>query len=647
MCGIAGFVDQAGFSDGDSILRRMADTIEHRGPDSEGYWTDENLGIGLAHRRLSILDLSPAGHQPMLSQCGRFVVSYNGEIYNHLDIRSDLEAICSIDWRGHSDTETLVQGFSRWGIRETLERSNGMFALAVWDRKLQTLTLARDRMGEKPLYYGFQNGKFLFGSELKALQQHPSWEGKIDRDVLTLFLRHNYVPGPYSIYSNIKKLPPAHYVEIQAKNLYLPEPIAYWNLESQAIGEHHKPFDGSAEDALNHLEYLVTDAVGIRMAADVPLGAFLSGGVDSSVIVALMQKLSSNPVKTFSIGFEEAEYDEAPHAREIAKFLGTDHTEMYVSSQDALDQISKLPRYWDEPFADSSQIPTMLVSNLAHSQVSVSLSGDGGDELFCGYTRYTQGYEFWRKLGLLPRFCRAAISNLIRRLPANTVGKMLQVAPEKWQKLGSNDRLLKLADVMDVSDHNEFYRSLVSHSKRPEELVLHSREPSTLLSSTDTSWNSNSDFRERMMYLDMKTYLPDDILVKVDRASMATSLETRVPLLDHRIVEFALDLPMALKVRNGQTKWLLRQLLYRHVPRSLIERPKMGFGVPIEHWLQGPLKNWADDLLSESKLRREGFFDVEKVQNMWSETRIGKRRWHYHIWDVLMFQAWLDGIRKQ
>ncbi len=642
MCGFVGFLNRAGFADGEATLRRMADTITHRGPDSDGYWTDPEAGIALAHRRLAIIDLSPAGHQPMVSHDQRFVLSYNGEIYNHLDLRKELEEGGAVEWRGHSDTETLLQGFSLWGVPGTLQRANGMFALALWDRAERKLYLARDRMGEKPLYYGVQRDTLLFGSELKALRQHPGWQGGINRDSLALFLRHNYVPGPYSIYDGIAKLPPAHYLEIGPRDRTLPASKPYWDIAEKAREGRDHPFAGSADEAVDALEKLLTDAVGIRMAADVPLGAFLSGGYDSSTVVALMQSQSARAVKTFSIGFSEAEYDEAHHAKRVAKHLGTDHTELYVTPQDALDQIPMLPHHWDEPFSDSSQIPTMLVSRLARSAVTVSLSGDGGDELFCGYTRYSQGYNIWRRLGAIPRPLRSMIASALRLTPATAIDRAMRFAPERVRRMAVGDRMLKLADVLDVEQSDDFYRSLVSHAKSPEKLVPGAKEPPTILTEGDADWPTRSDFRDRMMYLDMRSYLPDDILVKVDRASMAFSLESRVPLLDHRVVEFALALPLAHKLREGQTKWPLRQVLHRHVPREMMERPKMGFGVPIDHWLRGPLRSWADDLLAPDRLKRDGFFDVDAVSRIWSDTRSGRRRFHSHVWDLLMFQAWLD-----
>ena len=642
MCGFTGFFDRSGFSGGDALLHRMADTIVHRGPDSDGYWVDGEAGIALAHRRLAIIDLSPAGHQPMLSHDGRYVLTYNGEIYNHTDLRRELDERGAIAWHGHSDTETLLQGFSVWGVVGTLERANGMFAFALWDRSERKLYLARDRMGEKPLYYGMQGRTLLFGSELKALRQHPAWQGRIDRGAVALFLRHSYVPGPYSIYEGVRKLPPGHYLEIAASDDQLPEPVAYWDIAEKARAGLGHPFEGSPDAGVDALETLLLDAVGMRMAADVPLGAFLSGGYDSSTVVALMQRQSARPVKTFSIGFSEAEYDEAQHAKRVARHLGTDHTELYVTPQDALDQIPILPHHWDEPFADSSQIPTLLVSRLARTAVTVSLSGDGGDELFCGYTRYTQGYDIWKRMSGMPRPLRAMASGALRSIPGGAIDTLLRAAPAKLRRMAVGDRLLKLADVLDVDRGDDFYRTLVSHNKHPGDLVLGAQEPPTVLSGPDPDWPATADFRDRMMYLDMRSYLPDDILVKVDRASMAVSLESRVPLLDHRVVEFALAMPLAHKLRNGEAKSPLRQVLYRHVPREMMERPKMGFGVPIEHWLRGPLRDWADDLLAPDKLRREGFLDADAVSRLWADTRSGRRRTHHHVWDILMFQAWVD-----
>ncbi len=641
MCGIAGFW-QPGARSLEDTAREMALRISNRGPDSAGEWSDAETGIALAHRRLSIIDLSVAGHQPMLSADGRYALSYNGEIYNHFDIREEIEKLpLAPDWRGHSDTETLLETVSCWGIEAALSRFNGMFAFALWDRQERKLYLARDRMGEKPLYYGHQGKSFLFGSELKALRSHPQWQGDIDRDALALYFRHNAVPAPYSIYRSIKKLPPAHYVAISDGGRTISEPICYWNLEKEISQGQSQPLTGPDREMTDRLEALLMDAVGIRMAADVPLGAFLSGGFDSSTVVALMQAQSNRPVRTFSIGFNEAGYNEAEHAKAVADHLGTDHTELYVTPEDALSVIHDLPEMWDEPFADSSQIPTYLVSKLAREHVTVSLSGDGGDELFYGYGRYTFGNSIWKKLSIFPAPLRAGAARLLATLPPAPLNTLMGLMPGRLHQPAFGDKLLKLAEVLAHRDGESFYRSLVSHHKNPAQLVIGATEPPTILTDRST-WPEMSDFRERMMFLDAKTYLHDDILTKVDRASMAVSLEARVPLLDHRVVEFAFSLPMDFKLRNGQSKWLLREVLYRHVPRAMMERPKMGFGVPIEEWLRGPLRDWAEDLLNEKRLREQGYLNPEPVRKMWQEHLSGKRRWHYYLWDILMFQAWLE-----
>ena len=639
MCGIAGYWGDA--APEGAIAARMAHRIAHRGPDDTGVWCDTAAGLALAHRRLSILDLSPAGHQPICSPCGRYTLVYNGEIYNHLDLRADLEREGgAFNWRGHSDTETLLAALRHWGVRAALERLNGMFAFALWDRAERTLFLARDRMGEKPLYYGRCNDTFLFGSELKALRAHPRWNGQLDRDALTLYLRHNYVPAPWSIYRGIQKLQPAHFVAITNGGRASPEPQCYWNIRDVATGGVS---DATPEDLTDELETLLRDAIGRRMTADVPLGAFLSGGLDSSTVAALMQAQSDRPIRTFSIGFHEEGYDEATHARAVADYLGTDHTELYVTPHEAMAVIPDLPAIYDEPFSDSSQIPTFLVSRLARQHVTVSLSGDGGDELFYGYGRYLRGDRIWKILGWLPPSARRGLATLVRCAPGQTLDRLQRAVPRRLQVSSLPDRLPKLAEVLAHRDGHAFYRALVSHAKNPASLVRGGQEPDTVLSRPGTL-PSLSGMRERMMLLDMLTYLPDDILTKVDRASMAASLEARVPLLDHRLVEFAWRVPTSLKYRDGQSKWLLRQVLYRHVPRDLMERPKMGFGVPIEHWLRGPLRDWGEALLDEKRLHEEGIFDPLPIRRMWCEHLGGERRRHYHLWDVLMFQAWRESV---
>ncbi|MDA3970257.1 MAG: asparagine synthase (glutamine-hydrolyzing) [Desulfobulbaceae bacterium] len=627
-----------------TIAERMAHRIQSRGPDDAGVWTEEGAGLALAHRRLSIIDLSPAGHQPMHSPCGRYTLVFNGEIYNHQDLRAELEAEGgAFDWRGHSDTETLLAALRHWGMQGALSRLNGMFAFALWDASERTLFLARDRLGEKPLYYGRSGNAFLFGSELKALAAHPDWQGAIDRDALALYMRHNYVPAPWSIYQGIAKLPPAHFVVIRENGRNVGEPFCYWDLGR--IAEQGVAAGAGEPEALtDELDALLRDAVGRRMAADVPLGAFLSGGYDSTTVAALMQSQSERPVKTFTIGFHEEGYNEARHAKAVAEHLGTEHTELYVTPEEAMAVIPKLPTIYDEPFSDSSQIPTFLVSQLARQHVTVSLSGDGGDELFYGYGRYFKAEQIWGKLSRLPLRFRKMVATSLAHAPGNVLERAMNVLPQKYRVNHLADRLPKLAEMIGHSSGEAFYREMVSHAKDPGRLVLGATEPETILSQPDRMPNLPG-LRERMMYLDMMTYLPDDILTKVDRASMAVSLEARVPLLDHRLVEFAWRVPTQYKYRNGQGKWLLRQVLYRYVPKELMDRPKMGFGVPIEHWLRGPLRAWAEELLDEKRLREEGFFDPAPIRRMWNEHVSGKRRWHYYLWDVLMFQAWLE-MRK-
>ncbi|MFI9655245.1 asparagine synthase (glutamine-hydrolyzing) [Guyparkeria sp. GHLCS8-2] len=639
MCGITGFWGGERFEP--AIAEKMARRIENRGPDDAGVWAEKAAGLALAHRRLSILELSSAGHQPMHSPCGRFTLVYNGEIYNHQDLREQLEAEGgAFEWRGHSDTETLLASLRHWGVPGALERLNGMFAFALWDASERTLFLARDRMGEKPLYYGRSGEAFLFGSELKALAAHPDWRGEVDRDALALYMRHNYVPAPWSIYLGIAKLPPAHFVAIREGGRAIGEPQCYWDLGTVAE-QGAMAASGTAESLTDELDALLQDAVGRRMAADVPLGAFLSGGYDSTAVAALMQAQSERPIQTFTIGFHEEGYNEAVHARAVADHLGTDHTELYVTPEQAMAVIPKLPTIYDEPFSDSSQIPTYLVSQLARQHVTVSLSGDGGDELFCGYNRYFLGFKVWQKLRVLPPSARRFLSWGLQRAPGHTLDSMQRRLPKKWRVSNLADRLPKLAEVLSHKDGQSFYRNLVSHAKNPDQLVLGASEPPTILSQPERLPNLPG-LREQMMYLDAMTYLPDDILTKVDRASMAVSLEARVPLLDHRLVEFAWRVPTEYKFREGQGKWLLRQVLYRYVPQQIMDRPKMGFGVPIEHWLRGPLREWAEELLDEKRLREEGFFDPAPIRKMWEEHVSGKRRWHYYLWDVLMFQAWLE-----
>lgn len=648
MCGFAGYLvsgrELRPLHQSEAVLRNMGRTIVHRGPDDMGLWIDANVGIGLVHRRLSVIELSPAGHQPMRAHSGRYVVAFNGEIYNHLILRKMLADVGNtIDWRGHSDTETLLAGFDVWGIEETIKRSIGMFAMAIWDCETRELTLARDRLGEKPLYYGWQGAgakaAFLFGSELKALKAYPEFKGLINRGSLALLLRHSYVPAPYSIYDSIKKLEPGCLLKLSLKQKD-PVIVRYWSALQVAAEGVRDPYAGTAAEATDELETLLKDAIRQQMMADVPLGAFLSGGIDSSTVVALMQAQSSRPVKTFTIGFNETGYNEALHAKAVARHLGTDHTEMYVTSQQALDVIPQLPSFYCEPFADSSQIPTYLVSQLARKQVTVSLSGDAGDELFCGYNRYLFSSKVWRSLSMIPTGLRQIAANLITSVSPHRWNALLGVL-QRHPHVNWGDKLHKGANVLAASSLENLYRGLVSHWHDPASIVIGGVEPNTLFTGPSPDL-PGLDSIQRMMAIDTVTYLPDDILVKLDRAAMAVSLEGRVPFLDHRVVEFAWRLPQAYKMRDGQTKRILRQILYRHVPKSLIERPKMGFGVPIDVWLRGPLKAWGESLLDEGRLRREGYLEAAPILKKWQEHQSGKRNWQYPLWNVLMFQAWLE-----
>lgn len=649
MCGIAGFLAPIKTDDPFAIATRMADAIVHRGPDDGGAWVDEAAGVTLAHRRLAILDLTPAGAQPMISACGRYVMAFNGEVYNFKEIRIELEkAGTAPAWRGHSDTEVMLAAIAAWGLEAALKKFAGMFAFALWDRENRTLALARDRLGEKPLYYGWAGGSFLFGSELKALRAHPAWLGEINRDAVTLLLRHNAIPAPHSIYRGIYKLPPGTWLSLterDAATRALPSPVVYWSARSVAEAGQRNRFQGSNAEAAAELERLLGRAISGQMVADVPLGAFLSGGIDSTTVVAMMQAQSHRPVKTFTIGFKEAGYNEAEHAHAVARHLGTEHTELYVTPRDAMDVIPGLSAIYDEPFADWSQIPTYLVSRLARSHVTVCLSGDGGDELFGGYNRHFWVRNLWRKLGWMPRPLRAALAGALTTLPPAawnaTFQQLEHMLPARLRYAIPGDKLHKAAEILAMRSPEDIYLGLVSHWKNPAQLVPGSHEPATLL--TDPCHRPDlPDFEHRMMYLDQMTYLPDDILTKVDRAAMAVSLETRVPLLDHRVVEFAWSLPLSMKIRHGQGKWLLRQVLYQHVPKELIERPKMGFDVPIDHWLRGPLQSWAAALIEPGRLAREDFFDPAPIQRKWTEHQSGSRNWSFHLWSVLMFQAWRE-----
>lgn len=649
MCGLTGFRNMNGGFAADSarsMLGAMSMALLHRGPDGEGMWMDDLQGVALAHRRLSILDLSPEGHQPMVSACGRFVVAFNGEIYNHLELRRELEQRGNVPfWRGHSDTETLLASVAGWGLEAALKRFVGMFAFALWDRAERTLSLVRDRFGEKPLYYGRMGNVFLFGSELKALRLHPAWRGEIDRGALALFMRYGYVPAPYSIYKGIFKLPPGTYLSLGPTSWGDGSPIPYWSLRGVAEAGVADPFTGNLDEAVGTLDEKLRTAVSGQMMADVPLGAFLSGGIDSSLIVALMQAQSERPVKTFTIGFDDPQYNEAEHAKAVARYLGTEHAELYVSADQARNVIPGLSSIYDEPFADSSQIPTLLVARMARRHVTVALSGDGGDELFGGYNRYLWAESIWRHAGRMPSAVRKALAFGITALPTSAWDWLFRRLPTSMQQSMPGDKMHKLADIINAAGQNEFYRNMVTHWGPSTQVVLGGNEPATILKS-EANWASLRDFVQRMMFLDGVSYLPDDILVKVDRAAMSVGLEGRTPFLDHRVAEFAWRLPLKMKICGRQGKWPLRQVLYRYVPESLIERPKMGFGVPVGTWLRGPLINWAEDLLDESRLRREGYLNPVPIRRAWDEHLAGRRNWQHKLWNVLIFEEWLARQRS-
>lgn len=643
MCGIAGFWSKKHSGSLMETARAMGEAIRHRGPDDRGEWADSACGIALAHRRLSILDLSPEGHQPMHSAGGRYVIVFNGEVFNFAELRQELGAHA---WRGHSDTEVMLAAFERWGVEASAKKFVGMFAFALWDTRERELYLVRDRLGIKPVYYGWQNGVFLFGSELKALRAHPAFQGEVDRGALALLMRHNYIPQPHSIYESIHKLPPGCIVRMRSADDHA-TPQAYWSAYEVARQGSLDPLRCSDTEAIGQLDELLTESVRLRMRADVPLGAFLSGGVDSSTVVALMQKQSARPVKTFSIGFDEEAYNEAGYAAEVARHLKTDHTQLIVRSREAQEVIPLLPHYYDEPFSDSSQIPTYLVSKLARTAVTISLSGDGGDELFAGYARYEITRKLWDRLRSTPRPLRKGIARGMMFLSASTWSRIYDlckpVLPAGFRSRRPGEQMERLASLMDTDSPDRLYRSIVSHWEGPSALVRGASEPGTMLTTLD-EFRELPDLTSRLMYLDLVTYLPDDILTKVDRASMAVSLEARVPLLDHRVVEFAWRVPPSMRVRDGKEKWLLRQVLYKYVPAEMIDRPKVGFGIPIGEWLRGPLRGWVEELLDPVKIAADGFFDAKIVERAKQEHLSGARNWQYQLWDLLMFQAWKQNV---
>ncbi len=651
MCGIAGaFAASSGARVAVDAIEPMTACLAHRGPDDGGLLVDAEAGVALGHRRLSIVDLSPEGHQPMRSASERYAIVFNGEIYNYRALGQELAGL-GHRYRGHSDTEVILAAVEQWGLEAAVRRLVGIFAFALWDRAERTLALVRDHLGVKPLYYGWVGGTLVFGSELKALVRYPGLDTSVDRGAVALLLRHNCIPAPYTVYCGARKLTPGSILTVRPGAIAgADEPVAYWSARAVANAGVADPLSLSREGAASALDDLLRDAIGLQMVADVPLGAFLSGGVDSTTVVALMQAQSARPVRTFSIGFDVEAFNEAEHARQVARHLGTEHTELYVTEQDARDVIPLLPGIYDEPFSDSSQIPTYLVSRLARGHVTVSLSGDGGDELFAGYNRHVWGDRLWRRMRAIPRPARRIVSRAITSVSPAVWDRRAAAVPllRSSKRLGAahfGHKLHKLAEVLGADRPDRMYLGFASHWKQPSDIVLGGEEPSTLV--TDPrEWLDEGSFTEGMMYLDLVTYLPDDILVKVDRASMAVGLEARVPLLDHRVVEFAWRLPLEHKLRDGVGKAVLRDVLYRYVPREMIERPKAGFGVPLKDWLRGPLREWAEALLAPDRLRADGFFDPAPVRAAWDEHLSGRRDRQYDLWDVLMFQAWYhDGGR--
>jgi asparagine synthase (glutamine-hydrolysing) len=647
MCGLAGAFDPA--SDAarwTSRLGAMAQALRPRGPHDEGLWHDPEAGIGLAFRRLAIVDLSSEGHQPMSSATGRFVIAYNGEVFNFGALRDELEREGAA-FRGHSDTEVMLAAIEAWGLAPAVRRFVGMFAFALWDRQERRLHLVRDRLGIKPLYWGWSRGALLFGSELTALRRDPAFEARVDPGAIASFLQFNYVPAPHAIFAGFRKLEPGC---MRSFDLSFHRPgdagrlTRYWSLGEVARAGLADPFRGTDRDAVDALEACLGEAIALRMIADVPLGAFLSGGIDSSLVVAMMQARSSRPVKTFTIGFAEKDYDESAWARRVAQHLGTEHTEQVVTAADCLAAVPRIATLFDEPFADSSQVPTLLVCELARRHVTVALSGDGGDESFAGYKRYALFEALRRGIGVVPRFARPGLAAVLGKVPVAATNRLLGFGDRLIRRYGSGgaagDKVRKLSELLTLRDDHALYVHLLSHWKDAKELVAGAEDRPRL---ADDAFGPEA-FRDRihpLMFDDTLAYLPDDILVKVDRTSMSVGLEARVPLLDHRVIELAWRFPLALKQRDGVTKWALREVLDRHLPRELVDRPKTGFGLPIDQWLRGPLRAWAEELLAEPRLR-DGMLEPGPIRQKWREHLEGGRQWHYYLWDVLVLQAWRE-----
>jgi len=657
MCGITGIFGNLRKEEFEDSIHKMSSTLSHRGPDDKGIWINTNNKIAFGHRRLSIVDLSSTGHQPMTSSCERFTVVFNGEIYNHLQLRNLLDRDRPNQfWHGHSDTETLVVALSQWGIEKTLQQLVGMFAIAVWDSRERVLSLIRDRFGEKPLYYGWSKGVFIFGSELKSLRAYKGFNSQVDRNVLSLYMQYMYVPNPYSIFKNVYKLEPGCILQIDEGGLSQPPknaPFAPFTAQGLSVMQWYSLYDVAKNGQKNLikdenasielLEETLLESVQSQLVADVPVGAFLSGGIDSSIVVSLMQAVSKNPVKTFTIGFEESGFNEAVYAKGVARHLGTDHHELYVTASDAIDVIPDLPYLYDEPFADSSQIPTHLVSKLAKQSVTVSLSGDAGDELFGGYNRYLWGARIWRNLKWMPINMRSVFSKVIQEIPVSAWDKVGQSFPDKYKVSSMGDKAHRMAyRFKNVKNLDDIYHSIVTEGCMEDNLVLNDEFTlETRLNNTDLVLDM-FESEQRMMLWDSTTYLPDDILTKVDRAAMGVGLETRIPFLDHRVAELAWRLPLDIKIRNGKGKWPVRQVLYKYVPRELIDRPKTGFAIPVGQWIRGPLHEWAADLLNESRIRNDGYFNPIMVKEMWDQHQSGRKDWSSRLWAILIFNAWLN-----
>lgn len=647
MCGIVGLLDpQKGSVDElVQVVMRMADTLVHRGPDDEGHWTESEGTISLGMRRLAVVDLTPSGRQPMISSDGRWVLVFNGEIYNYRDLRKKLCSEGAL-FRGDSDTEVLLMSVQQWGLEKALEALEGMFAIGLWDRRRCELHLVRDRFGEKPLYYGWVGGRLAFASELKAIASIPGFNANLDRDAIAIYLRRSCIPAPHTVYQGLYKLLPGHMVTFPGNtrpgSMRVPEP--YWSALAEIESAKLNILSGSPKELTDELEETLSRSVASRMIADVPVGAFLSGGVDSSLIAALMQKQSIKPIETFTVGYADRRYDESPGAAAVANYLGTNHSTLHVSDRDIAQVIPLLAGIWDEPFGDPSQVPVLLLSRFARSAVTVSLSGDGGDELFAGYNRHAWLEKLWKRSGAIPPSFRRAIGSGLSNISPGLVNRaahMTRFLPVKFRIRQPSNKLMKLAKVMSSSSPEEAYYSLVSNWNTTSSIVIGTSNRYDN-NSDGRQWQSLSDITEVMLWLDLVTYLPDDILTKLDRAAMGVSLETRVPFLDRDVFRLAWRLPMQMKLRDGTTKWILREVLHRHVPAALVNRPKSGFDLPLDDWLRGSLRPWAEDLLSESHLQNQGIMDPSPVRSAWKLHLSGRHDFGYELWDVLMLQSWMD-----